>query len=169
MAYPQSYPPLRWKNSKEPENHELKRETSSFAKLALNSVRGAAEPVSPTVEVVVDAPRHAALGASLTYASQRPLMPGTLVRVPLGKREVSGVVWDARIGDADAVIRDADDSGKVPVLRYVTGAADALTPLSAHWRALVEFAAGYAASARSRSRCCHRSCANWGPTRWPHA
>ena len=99
--------------------------------------------MSPTVEVVVDAPRHAALGASLTYASQRPLMPGTLVRVPLGKREVSGVVWDARIGDADAVIRDADDSGKVPVLRYVTGAADALTPLSAHWRALVEFAAGY--------------------------
>ena len=106
-------------------------------------MRGAAEPVSPTVEVVVDAPRHAALGASLTYASQRPLMPGTLVRVPFGKREVSGVVWDARVGDAGTVIRDTDDSGKVPVLRNVTGAVDALPPLSAHWRALVEFAAGY--------------------------
>ena len=26
----------------------------------------------------------------------RPLAPGTLVRVPLGRREVLGVVWNAR-------------------------------------------------------------------------
>jgi len=109
----------------------------------VSTVPDAGEPAAPNVEVVVDAPRHAALGASLTYASQRPLMPGTLVRVPLGKREVSGLVWDARASGTEAVIRAGDDSGKVPVLRSVLDAAEALPPLSAHWRALVEFAAGY--------------------------
>ena len=36
--------------------------------------------------VVVETPRHAGLDAALTYASQRLLAPGTLVRVPLGRR-----------------------------------------------------------------------------------
>ena len=101
------------------------------------------EQPSTNVEVVVDAPRHAALGASLTYTSQRTLVPGTLVRVPLGKREVSGVVWDGLPDTAEAVVGRKDDSGKVPVVRSVLDAADELPPLSVHWRALVAFAAAY--------------------------
>ena len=44
--------------------------------------------------VLVQTPAHSALGPVLTYRSHRPLPPGTLVRVPLGAREVLGVVWD---------------------------------------------------------------------------
>ncbi|MFO1295674.1 MAG: hypothetical protein U1F25_03770 [Rubrivivax sp.] len=49
------------------------------------------------VTVAVEAPRRVALGASsglLDYTSERALAPGTVVRVPLGRREVAGVVWD---------------------------------------------------------------------------
>ncbi|WP_453969677.1 primosomal protein N' [Amorphus sp. MBR-141] len=42
--------------------------------------------VSVLVPVAVEAP--------YTYASDRPLAPGTIVAVPLGTREVLGVVWD---------------------------------------------------------------------------
>ena len=46
--------------------------------------------------VVVDTPRHAGLDAALSYASQHPLTPGTLERVPLGRlakpEEVAAVV-----------------------------------------------------------------------------
>ena len=47
----------------------------------------------PTVQVVVDAPRHAGLAAALDYRCERMLDPGSLVRVPLGRREVAGIVW----------------------------------------------------------------------------
>jgi primosomal protein N' (replication factor Y) len=42
--------------------------------------------------VVVATPAHSGVGASLSYRSELLLAPGTLVRVPLGKREVLGVV-----------------------------------------------------------------------------
>ncbi|MDZ4358080.1 MAG: primosomal protein N', partial [Variovorax sp.] len=44
--------------------------------------------------VVVATPAHSGVGPSLTYRSELSLAPGTLVRVPLGAREVLGVVWD---------------------------------------------------------------------------
>ena len=44
-------------------------------------------------QVVVATPAHSAIAGPLTYRSESPLSPGTLVRVPLGKREVLGVVW----------------------------------------------------------------------------
>jgi primosomal protein N' (replication factor Y) len=56
------------------------------------------------------------------------------VRVPLGKREVLGVVWDA---DPDAQM--PDDVTEKPVCGVLQG----LPPLSSAWRALVDFAAGY--------------------------
>lgn len=91
--------------------------------------------MSAIVHVVVPTPAHSSLSEPLTYASELPLPPGTLVRVPLGKREVCGVVWDAPAGDA------------VPLpaqqLKQVGGVLDGLPPLSAHWRQLVAFAAGY--------------------------
>ena len=89
-----------------------------------------------TVAVVVEAPRHAAIGTSLTYASQRPLAPGTLVRVPLGKRVTAGLVWEA-----DPIGAAAGAAGHD--LREIAEVCDAVAPLSAHWRALVDFAAAY--------------------------
>ena len=82
--------------------------------------------------VVVETPRHAGLDAALTYASQRPLAPGTLVRVPLGKRQVAGLVW-------------SDGGAQSPTpseIREITEVCDALPPLPPAWRELVSFAAG---------------------------
>ena len=45
------------------------------------------------LHIAVSQPAHSALGSVLTYESKRALSPGTLVRVPLGRREVLGLVW----------------------------------------------------------------------------
>ena len=47
------------------------------------------------VAVAIDAPQYAGMSSLLTYESEQALAPGTLVRVPLGRREVTGLVWDA--------------------------------------------------------------------------
>ena len=44
--------------------------------------------------VVVPTPAHSSIAGPLSYRSEFALAPGTLVRVPLGRREVLGVVWD---------------------------------------------------------------------------
>ena len=83
--------------------------------------------------VAVETPRHTSVSGLLDYASEQILAPGTLVRVPLGRREVPGLVWDR-----------APRSPPPPAeLRPVAVALTAMPPLSADWRALVEFAAGY--------------------------
>ena len=43
--------------------------------------------------VAVATPAHSGLGEPLTYRADAPLAPGSIVRVPLGAREVLGVVW----------------------------------------------------------------------------
>jgi len=86
-----------------------------------------------TLPVAVDTPQHAAVGGLLTYLSERPLAPGTLVTVPLGRREVPGIVWHR---DAGVVVDPAQ-------LRPVSQVLDALDPLPASWCALVDFAAAY--------------------------
>ncbi|HKX94799.1 MAG TPA: primosomal protein N', partial [Methylibium sp.] len=83
------------------------------------------------VAVAVEAPAHSGLSGPLDYVTERPLAPGTLVRVPFGRREVAGVVWDTPLAD--------DIEGLRPVLE----AFDALPPLPPAWRELVGFAAGY--------------------------
>ncbi|NMM88862.1 primosomal protein N' [Rhodococcus sp. SRB_17] len=87
---------------------------------------------SATVLVAVHTPAHSALGNLLSYASAQPLAPGTLVRVPLGQREVLGVVWE---GTAELPPGMA--------ARPVAGVLDGIAPLDAHWRRLVAFAARY--------------------------
>ncbi len=93
--------------------------------------------------VAVETPRHSGVGTLLDYGSPRPLEPGTLLRVPLGRREVAGLVWDAPAqqpgGDAPA------DTAATPAvaLRPLTEVLDALPPLPADWRALIDFAAAY--------------------------
>jgi primosomal protein N' (replication factor Y) (superfamily II helicase) len=85
-----------------------------------------------TVRVAVETPQHAGLADALDYRSEQPLAPGSLVRVPLGKREVPGIVWP---GDA----AEPPPSDLKNVLQAVT----ALPPLSARWCELIAFTAGY--------------------------
>lgn len=86
------------------------------------------------LSIVVATPAHSSVAGPLTYASERPLPPGSLVRVPLGKREVLGVVW-AELPDS---------GGLLPAqARSVLGALDGLGRLSATWRRLVGFTASY--------------------------
>ena len=86
--------------------------------------------------VLVQTPAHATLGSVLSYRSESALPPGTLVRVPLGKRETLGVVWDAESANATGEF----DPEKI---RSVAGALDGISPLSASWQQLVTFAAQY--------------------------
>ena len=88
------------------------------------------------LSVLVQTPAHAALGSVLTYLSEQTLPIGTLVRVPLGKRETLGVVWDNEAQDATGEI----DPGKI---RAVAGVLEGIAPLNASWRQLVTFAANY--------------------------
>lgn len=80
-------------------------------------------------------PAHSGVSASLSYRSELLLAPGTLVRVPLGKREVLGVVWDCPTEPPEGLT----DSQT----REVTGTLDGLPPLNARWRQLVKFAGQY--------------------------
>ncbi len=50
------------------------------------------EPPPPTTRVSVLLPFK--FGAAFTYSTSSPLMPGAVVRVPLARRTVAGVVWD---------------------------------------------------------------------------
>ncbi len=87
-----------------------------------------------TVRVAVHTPSHSGVGDLLDYLSTRSLPPGTLVRVPLGQREVLGLVWDAEGASPPPPGRS---------LRPVAAVLDGLAPLDAHWRRLVAFAARY--------------------------
>ena len=90
--------------------------------------------MSHWLQIVVATPAHSAIAGLLTYRSAVLLGPGALVRVPFGKREVLGVVWDA-----------LPDCGDLPEksIRDIAGVLDALAPLSSTWRQLVAFTAGY--------------------------
>ena len=101
-------------------------------------------PTAPTTEpaashaiwVAVATPAHSSVSEPLSYLSPAPLPPGTLVRVPLGRREVLGVVWDAPAGSA----------GELPEgvqARSITGVLEGITPLSDSWRRLTAFTARY--------------------------
>jgi primosomal protein N' (replication factor Y) len=95
--------------------------------------------MSYRLAVAVEAPQYSGLGGLLDYLGEQPLPPGTLVRVPLGRREVPGLVWDAPAEDADpahpALAEDA--------LRPVAQVLATLPPLPAAWRHLVAFTAAY--------------------------
>ncbi len=92
--------------------------------------------VTHQVPVLVQTPAHSQLGAPLTYHSEQPLAPGTLVRVPLGRRETLGVVWD---GSATT-----DGPALDPVrVKAISAVLTGIKPLDEHWRQLVAFAASY--------------------------
>ncbi len=90
-----------------------------------------------TVSVAVDAPQHSGLTGPLHYLSPQDLAPGSLLRVPLGKRELLGIVWHGGAGAAAAA------GAAPPVLRPVGEVFEGLPPLAPAWLALVDFAASY--------------------------
>jgi primosomal protein N' (replication factor Y) len=86
------------------------------------------------LDIVVAAPAHSGITGPLTYESKSALSPGQLVRVPLGRREVLGVVWGTR-GDAGGLSPGQSKS--------VLGALEGIPALSTNWQALIGFTASY--------------------------
>ncbi|MBI2772524.1 MAG: primosomal protein N' [Burkholderiales bacterium] len=91
--------------------------------------------MSHRLAVVVPTPAHSSLSGPLSYRSEFPLAPGVLVRVPLGKREVLGVVWDAPQSGEDERLALQD--------KPVAGVLEGIAPLGHSWRQLVTFSANY--------------------------
>ena len=82
--------------------------------------------------VAVETPQHSGLQGTLDYLSERPLPPGTLVRVPLGRREVPGIVWPGGASSEPSL-----------ALKPIAQVMESLPPLSTRWCELVGFAAAY--------------------------
>ena len=82
---------------------------------------------------MVHTPAHSGLGGALSYSSDTPMPAGTLVRVPLGARELLGVVWDSSENNTATDI----------TLRAISHALEGVEPMNLHWRQLVQFAAHY--------------------------
>jgi primosomal protein N' (replication factor Y) len=94
--------------------------------------------MSVQLSVLVHTPAHSQLAGPLTYQSELPLAPGTLVRVPLGQRETLGVVWNTQLG-ADAPHPPPSNWEIKPITAVLGG----LQPLSDAWKQLVGFSASY--------------------------
>ncbi|MBX9872320.1 MAG: primosomal protein N' [Burkholderiaceae bacterium] len=91
--------------------------------------------MSHSLPILVQTPAHSQVAGTLSWLSEQTLAPGTLVRVPLGKRETLGIVWPAAKQPAPV-----PDSAR---LRPITDALTALAPLTPAWCQLVDFAASY--------------------------
>ena len=85
------------------------------------------------VRVAVETPQHSGLAQPLDYLAEHPLPAGTLVRVPLGRRDVPGIVWP----EPPATRRAGDDAppaaGLKPVARGARRAAAAAGASGARW------------------------------------
>jgi primosomal protein N' (replication factor Y) len=93
------------------------------------------------LDIAVQTPAHSQIGGLLTYRhvaapgdTTRPL-EGALVRVPLGSRELLGVVWGVHDTPTQQVRPES--------VRDITGVLEGLAPVPAAWRQLVQFAAHY--------------------------
>ena len=103
--------------------------------------------MSYTLSVAVLTPAHSGLAPRinsihlsglLSYSSPVDHQPGTLVRVPLGKRETLGIVWQQN--QTSELKSDIQGGSK---LREIGSAFDLSQPLNNSWLKLVEFAAAY--------------------------
>lgn len=138
-------------------NKVIHRTVGQRIKPVPSSAPGVCEPPVERVrvQVVVATPAYSGLDRSLTYDSVQPLAPGTLVQVPLGRRQVLGIVWgactpgDTDPGAPDPAGNESDAangqarSTPMTTLRTVEDAWTDLPPLDERWRALVGFAARY--------------------------
>jgi primosomal protein N' (replication factor Y) (superfamily II helicase) len=90
------------------------------------------------VQVVVAAPAHSDLPPLLSYACEQPLAAGSLARVPLGSREVLGIVW------ADGGGGGGGEGVQTEMkLKSLAGVLPEIAPVNAAWRALIAFSARY--------------------------
>ena len=87
------------------------------------------------LDIAVQTPAHSGVAGLLSYRSPAELVPGQLVRVPLGKREVLGVVW--------RVQTEAPAGIQASAIKDIAAVLDGLTPLDRHWLKLVQFSAQY--------------------------
>ena len=98
------------------------------------------------LNAVVATPAHSAIAGPLTYQYETSesalslesnvsnISPGSLVRVPLGRREVLGVVWELLPGSGQLLEMQT---------RSIVGLLEGLPALSATWRRLIAFTANY--------------------------
>lgn len=89
----------------------------------------------PIHSVLIAAPTHGSLPDRLDYVHPIALPAGQVVRVPLGQREVLGVVWE-RDGQAGSEV-DADR------LKPIAAVYEGLSPLPQSWRDVIAFTARY--------------------------
>ncbi len=92
------------------------------------------------IDISVQTPAHSQIGGVLTYrhvptAENSAITEGSLVRVPLGSRDLLGVVW--------AIHEHPPAQLKESSVRDVSGVLEGLAPLPIAWRQLVQFAAHY--------------------------
>jgi primosomal protein N' (replication factor Y) len=87
------------------------------------------------IDVAVQTPAHSQIGGLLSYRCLFDVQVGQLVRVPLGKREVLGVVW--------AVHAEVPADMPTSAMRDATGLLEGLPPMDSAWRQLVQFSAQY--------------------------
>ncbi len=87
------------------------------------------------IEVAVQTPAHSQVGGLLIYQCPFLVRPGQLVRVPLGQREVLGVVW--------TVQGVAPQDMPASAVRSVLAVLEGIGPLDTSWRLLVQFSAQY--------------------------
>ena len=87
------------------------------------------------LSVLVPTPKQSHLPDALSYWAQEDLPPGTLVKVPLGSREVLGIVWKAS--------PTPPENSRTLELKWIVGVLDEFHPLSAGWLELVSFSAQY--------------------------
>ena len=130
------------------------------------------------LQVAVDAPQHSGLTGALDYLSEHPLSPGTLVRVPLGRREVLGhrlVAGAPGERRRRAALRPLSARARrrcrrwTPRWRELVDFAAALLPARPRRAGAVGAAAGAAqarrrAAARTASRKLHKALAAAPPT-----
>lgn len=95
--------------------------------------------ISSYVQVVVHTPSHSRLSQALLYRSEQIPSLGTLVIVPLGKKNYLGVVW----GHLECEEDDLPDGLSPNKIQPITAVLSALPPLQGAWRQLIEFTARY--------------------------
>ena len=92
------------------------------------------------VRVAVELPQHAGLSQLLDYTTLQPPDNGQLLRVPLGRRTVTGIAW--QLNDPPAQAPSAEAAAPL-ALKAVGEVIDAISPFPMAWLQLIEFAAAY--------------------------
>ena len=93
--------------------------------------------------VVVQTPAHSPLAGLLTYQSDQLLSVGSFVRVPLGSRELLGVVWQKLASPPEPMFGGKlGKEGKEIEVKAIT-AGLGIQAVSSAWLKLVSFTANY--------------------------